>query len=336
MTEARTPIIAADAGNIAAAAKVLQDGGLVAFATETVYGLGADATNGEAVARVFAAKGRPSFNPLIVHVADAAAARHIAAFNDAADKLADAFWPGALTLVLPRRDEAISLLVSAGLETLAVRVPSHPAAHQLLSQADIPVAAPSANRAGRISPTAAGHVVFSLPGPEDGGPEMIVDGGPCQIGVESTVIDLSGPGATAALLRPGGVAQEDIEALIGPLARPTAADESLAQGGAQKSPGMLERHYAPGLPLRMNAAPGDAGAEEALLAFGPDAPAPGEENAMNLSPTGDLEEAAANLFSMIRALDGPPFEKIAVMTVPDHGLGRAINDRLRRATRSEV
>ncbi len=323
MTEARTPIVDADAEAIAAAAKVLKAGGLVAFATETVYGLGADATNGEAVARVFAAKGRPRFNPLIVHVADADAARQAAVFNDAADTLADAFWPGALTLVLARRDEAISLLVSAGLDTLAVRVPSHPAAHRLLAQAAVPVAAPSANRAGYISPTAAGHVVFSLPGPDDGGPEMILDGGPCQIGVESTVIDLSGP--SPVLLRPGGVAEEDIEALIGPLARPAKTND----GEAQKSPGMLSRHYAPNLPLRLNAEEANPG--EGLLAFGPGAP----EDVMNLSPSGDLGEAAANLFSMIRALDGPPFEAIAVMTVPDHGLGRAINDRLRRATQPE-
>ena len=330
MTEARTPIIGAEGDNIAAAAKVLRGGGLVAFATETVYGLGADATNGEAVARVFAAKGRPSFNPLIVHVADADAARTTAVFNDAADTLADAFWPGALTLVLPRRDEAISLLVSAGLDTVAVRVPSHPAAHRLLAEAAIPVAAPSANRAGRISPTAAGHVVFSLPGPEDGGPEMILDGGPCPIGVESTVIDLSGPGSTAALLRPGGIAQEDIEALIGPLAQPAKTSGGVCQGGAQKSPGMMDRHYAPDLPLRLEASEARPG--EALLAFGPDAPAP--VDAMNLSPTGDLHEAAANLFSMIRALDGPPFTGIAVMPVPDIGLGRAINDRLRRAVQA--
>ncbi len=322
MTEARTPIVAADADNIAAAAKALKRGGLVAFATETVYGLGADATNGEAVAKVFAAKNRPEFNPLIIHVADAEGAQLAAVFNDAAGTLADAFWPGALTLVLPRRNDNISLLVSAGLDTLAVRVPSHPAAHQLLVEAAIPVAAPSANRAGRISPTAAAHVVFSLPGPEDGGPEMIVDGGPCQIGVESTVIDLTGD--TPALLRPGGVAEEDIEALIGPLAKPAKTSD----GEAQKSPGMMDRHYAPDLPLRLEATEARPG--EALLAFGPGAP----DDAMNLSPTGDVSEAAANLFAMIRALDGPPFEAIAVMTVPDTGLGRAINDRLRRATQA--
>jgi L-threonylcarbamoyladenylate synthase len=330
--DTRTPIIGADAENIAAAAEVLKAGGLVAFATETVYGLGADATNGEAVARIFAAKGRPSFNPLIVHVADADAARHAAVFNDTAGKLADAFWPGALTLVLPRRNEAISLLVSAGLDTLAIRVPSHPAAHQLLAEAAIPVAAPSANRAGRISPTAAGHVVFSLPGPGDGGPEMIVDGGPCPIGIESTVIDLSGPGSTAALLRPGGVAEEDIEALIGPLARPAATNGGGCQDGARKSPGMLDRHYAPDLPLRLEATEARPG--EALLAFGPDAPEDAPEDTMNLSPTGDLEEAAANLFAMIRTLDGPPFTAIAVMPVPDTGLGRAVNDRLRRAAQA--
>ena len=183
MTETRTPILRPNAENIAAAGKALRDGGLVAFPTETVYGLGADATKEAAIAKVFAAKDRPKFNPLIVHVRDADAARAIVTFNDTADRLAEAFWPGALTLVLPRRDEQISLLVSAGLETLAVRAPNHPVAQELLAETGLPIAAPSANRAGRISPTAAGHVVFSLPGPDDGGPEMILDGGPCRVGV---------------------------------------------------------------------------------------------------------------------------------------------------------
>jgi len=315
----RTPIVAADAEHIAAAARAIRDGALVAFPTETVYGLGADATNDEAVARVFAAKGRPRFNPLIVHVGDVEAARAAVRFNAAADKLAQAFWPGALTLVLPRRDARIALLVSAGLDTVAVRVPSHPVARALLAAARTPIAAPSANRAGRISPTAAGHVVFSLPGPNQGGPTMILDGGPCRVGVESTVVDLSVDPPT--LLRPGGVAVEAIEAAIGPLAAPGAA-------GAPKSPGMLERHYAPELPLRLDAASARPG--EALLAFGPNPP----EDAINLSASGDLEEAAANLFAMLRAVDGPPFTAIAVMPVPDIGLGRAINDRLRRAARA--
>lgn len=320
MTEARTPIVPADNENFAAAARLIRDGKLVAFPTETVYGLGADATNDDAVARVFAAKDRPRLNPLIVHVKDADAARAAVRFGEAAEKLAKAFWPGALTLVLGRRDEAISTLVSAGLETLAVRVPSHPVAQALLTEAGVPVAAPSANRAGRVSPTAAGHVLFSLPGPENSGPEIIMDGGPCTIGIESTVVDLSGPAPT--LLRPGGIVAEDIEALIGPLSAPAADDKK-----APKSPGMLDRHYAPDLPLRLNAEAPNPG--EAFLAFGPDAPL----DAMNLSCTADLEEAAANLFAMIRALDGPPFEGIAVMAVPETGLGRAINDRLRRATR---
>ena len=321
VTEARTPIVPANSETFAAAARLIRDGKLVAFPTETVYGLGADATSDDAVARVFAAKERPRSNPLIVHVKDTDAARAAVRFGEAAEKLAEAFWPGALTLVLGRRDEAISTLVSAGLETLAIRVPSHPAAQALLAGAGVPVAAPSANRAGRLSPTAAGHVVFSLPGPENGGPAMIVDGGPCTVGIESTVVDLSGPAPT--LLRPGGIAAEDIEALIGPLAAPAADAKA-----APKSPGMLDRHYAPDLPLRLDAESANPG--EAFLAFGPEAP----PEAMNLSRAGDLEEAAANLFAMIRALDGPPFEGIAVMTVPETGLGRAINDRLRRAARA--
>jgi L-threonylcarbamoyladenylate synthase len=321
VTDARTPILHPDAENIAAAADTLRAGGLVAFPTETVYGLGADATNGDAIASVFAAKDRPTFNPLIVHVLDADAARDIVIFNAVADQLAEAFWPGALTLVLPRRDDRVSLLVSAGLDTLAVRAPNHPVAQALLAEAALPIAAPSANLSGRISPTAAGHVVFSLPGTQDAGPAMILDGGPCRVGVESTVVDLSGDAPT--LLRPGGVAAEDIEALIGPLARPSASDITV-----KKSPGMMDRHYAPDLALRLNATEARGG--EALLAFGPNAP----DEAMNLSPTGDLEEAAANLFAMIRSLDGPPFTGIAVMAVPDVGLGRAINDRLARAAQT--
>ncbi len=316
MADDRTPIVPPDADNISAAARRLREGRLVAFPTETVYGLGADATNDKAVAAVFQAKDRPRFNPLIVHVRDLNAARSAVGFNPAAETLAEAFWPGALTIVLPRLDDRIGLLVSAGLDTVAVRVPNHPVAQALLAEAGVPVAAPSANKAGCISPTAAGHVVFSLPGPGNGGPDMILDGGPCPVGVESTVIDLSGP--SPVLLRPGGVAAEDIEAVVGPLASP-------GENEATKSPGMQERHYAPNLPLRLDAETPKPG--EGFLGFGPGAP----EDAMNLSPTGDLEEAAANLFAMMRALDGPPFEGLAVMAVPDRGLGRAINDRLRRA-----
>ncbi len=300
---------------LAEAARLIRAGGLVAFPTETVYGLGADATNGEAVAAIFAAKDRPRFNPLIVHFAETAAAAEAGDFDGRATDLARAFWPGALTLVLPRRAGcAISLLVSAGLDTLAVRVPSHPVARSLLRAAGCPVAAPSANRAGLLSPTTAAHVAESL----GGACAAIVDGGPCPVGVESTVVDLSG--GSAAVLRPGGVPVEDIEAVVGPLAAAEAAGER------PKSPGMLERHYAPGLPLRMNAVEARPG--EALLAFGPGPPGA----ALNLSPGGDVDEAAANLFAMMRTVDRPEFRAIAVMPIPERGLGRAINDRLRRAS----
>ncbi len=318
VTEARTPIIGAEGDNIAAAAKVLRSGGLVAFATETVYGLGADATSDAAVARIFAAKERPDFNPLIVHVRDRAAAEREAVFDDRARALADAFWPGPLSLVLPRRpDSRISLLVSAGLETLALRAPDHDVAAGLMEAAQCPIAAPSANRSGEPSPTTAQHVVDSL----DGRVDMILDGGPCPVGLESTVVDL-GAGA-AVLLRPGGLAAEEIEAVVGALA--TARDEDSA---APKSPGMLLRHYAPRATLRLNA--GAARAGEALLAFGPGAP-PQDGAVRNLSATGDLTEAAANFFAMLRELDRPGVAAIAVMPVPEEGLGLAINDRLRRA-----
>jgi L-threonylcarbamoyladenylate synthase len=312
MSSTETVTRAADGQAIADAAARLAAGGLVAFPTETVYGLGADATDDAAVAALFAAKERPSFNPLIVHLADQAAAERIVEFDDRTRRLAEAFWPGALTVVRRRRPEAgISLLVSAGLETVAVRVPAHPIAEALLSAAGRPIAAPSANRSGQVSPTAAAHVVDSLGGRID----LVLDGGPCRVGIESTVIDLSL--SEPVLLRPGGIAGEDIEAVIGALA---AAD-----GGAPRSPGMLERHYAPGRPLRPNATQARPG--EALLAFGPLAP----PQALNLSPEGDVVEAAANLFAMLRALDRPEHVAIAVMPIPETGLGRAINDRLRRA-----
>jgi L-threonylcarbamoyladenylate synthase len=312
--QADTRILPATPDAVAEAAALIRQGRLVAFPTETVYGLGADATNDNAVAAVFAAKDRPRFNPLIVHFAETAAAAEAGDFDGRATDLARAFWPGALTLVLPRRAGcAVSLLVSAGLDTLAVRVPSHPVARSLLRAAGCPVAAPSANRAGRLSPTTAAHVAESL----GGTCAAIVDGGPCPVGIESTVVDLSG--GSAAVLRPGGVPVEDIEAVVGPLAAAEAA------GKRPKSPGMLERHYAPGLPLRLNAVEARPG--EALLGFGPGAAGA----ALNLSPGGDVEEAAANLFAMIRALDRPRFQAIAVMPIPEEGLGRAINDRLRRA-----
>ena len=299
--------------NIALAARHLCGGGLVAFPTETVYGLGADAANGEAVAAVFAAKDRPAFNPLIIHFAEAADVAGVAEFDGRAGDLAEAFWPGALSMVLPRRDSCpVSLLAGAGLDTIAVRVPQHWAAHDLLSATGRPVAAPSANPSGRVSPTTAAHVAETL----GGAVPIIIDGGPCRVGLESTVIDLTG--ASPRLLRPGGITAEEIEAVAGPLARTDP-------GAATASPGMGDRHYAPGRPLRMNAE--CAGAGEALLAFGPDAP----EGAPNLSPAGSLEEAAANFFAMIRTLDSGDTQAIAVMPIPERGLGRAINDRLRRA-----
>ena len=292
---------------------MLRDGRLVAFPTETVYGLGADATNDRAVAAIFEAKGRPSFNPLIVHVAEPADAEALVRVDERARTVMDRFWPGPLTLVLPRRaNSPVSLLASAGLDTIAVRMPDHPVARAVIQAAGRPIAAPSANRSGAVSPTLAEHVTESL-GARVG---LILDGGPCRVGVESTVLDLSGE--RPALLRPGGVPVEALEAALGcTLVRPTDAPD------APKSPGMLESHYAPGLSVRLNATEARPG--EALLAIGAAA------GTLNLSPSGDLEEAAANLFAMLRALDRPDFTGIAIMPIPEHGLGLAINDRLRRA-----
>jgi L-threonylcarbamoyladenylate synthase len=299
------------------AARLLRAGEIVAFPTETVYGLGGDATNDRAVAAIFAAKGRPRFNPLIVHVADAGEAEQLARFDGRARRLAGQFWPGPLSLVLPRRDDCpVSLLASAGLATIALRVPAHDLALALIRAAGRPLAAPSANRSGRISPTSADHVASEL----DGAIVAILDGGPCRVGVESTVIDLAG--AEARLLRPGGTPLEAIEAAIGPVARATEG------GVAPASPGMLASHYAPSRPLRLDA--GSVAADEALIAFGAGAPA-GAACTIFLSRSGDLVEAAAYLFAALRALDQPEFAAIAVMPIPEEGLGRAINDRLRRA-----
>lgn len=300
------------------AASVLSAGRLIAFPTETVYGLGADATSDTAVASIFAAKNRPTFNPLIIHVPDIESAKRFVTFNPIAVKLAAEFWPGSLTLVLPRKQDCkISLLVSAGLDTIAIRVPNHPVAHALLKRCDLPIAAPSANRSGEISPTQAAHVAESL-NAKNAGPEVILDGGACPVGLESTVIDLSTP--TPTLLRPGGISSEQIESAIGPIA--TAESE---QPDAPRSPGMLSRHYAPNVPVRLDVT--DVKPGEVILGFGPDAPA----QSANLSPTGDLSEAAAHLFAYLRALDAEKPKGIAVMPIPDTGLGRAINDRLRRA-----
>lgn len=292
------------------AATRLLSGGLVSFPTETVYGLGANARDGKAVAAIYALKGRPQFNPLIVHFAQAADAQKETEWNARAEKLAPLFWPGPLTLVLPRkRDSSLSLLVSAGLDTLAVRVPAHPLAQSLLEKAGIPVAAPSANRSGRVSPTRASHVRA-----EFGDDVLVLDGGDCAVGLESTVLDLTG---SPRILRPGSVTREMLEESL---------DESVAvaePGAAIAAPGMLKSHYAPSLPVRLNAREARSG--EALLAFGPHA------GTLNLSESGDLAEAASRLFACLRELDKPEFSGIAVMEIPSGGLGEAINDRLKRA-----
>jgi L-threonylcarbamoyladenylate synthase len=291
----------------------------VAFPTETVYGLGAIATNDRAVAAIFSAKRRPRFNPLIVHVADRAAATSLAAWNDLAERLAVRFWPGPLTLVLPRAPGSpLSLLVSAGLDTVALRVPAHPLARALLSATVLPVAAPSANPAGEVSPTSADHVAHALGERID----LLLDGGPCPIGLESTVVDLTG--AAPRLLRPGGLVRSRLEAEVGPLGDgPSAGD-----GEAALSPGQQASHYAPARPVRLDAR--TVAPDEALLAFGP-RPLAGAAMVLNLSPGGDLEEAAANLFAMLRALDRPHVRAIAVMPIPREDLGEAIHDRLVRA-----
>jgi len=303
------------AAAIASAAALLRAGRLVAFPTETVYGIGGDATNDHAVAAIFAAKSRPRFNPLIVHIRDLAEAERLAVFNSPARHAAARFWPGPLTLVLPRQPSAgVSLLASAGLDTVAVRVPAHPVAQALLREAGHPIAAPSANRSGRVSPTQGAHVAEDL----GGDVELILDDGPTPVGLESTVLDVSGE--LPALLRPGPVTFEALTELLGPIV--------LTGSGVPRSPGMLPSHYAPRLPVRVAATEASPG--EALLAFGPDAPC-GFAEVLWLSRSGDLAEAAANLFAMLRRLDRPSFTGIAVMPIPEHSLGRAINDRLRRA-----
>jgi len=301
----------ADSAGISKAAALIRAGHLVAFPTETVYGLGADATNGRAVAAIFAAKGRPTFNPLIVHVKDTVQAAEFAEFSPLAKTLATAFWPGGLTLVLPRRPDCrLSLLVSAGLDTVALRAPSHVLAQRLIAEAGVPLAAPSANPSGRVSPTSAAHVEEGLGGKID----LILDGGRTPIGIESTVIGFEAD--RPVLLRPGAVPREAIERIVGLLARPA--------GTAITSPGQLASHYAPRTKLRLNAH--DAAPGEVLLGFGPSAVA-----TLNLSPSSDLAEAAANLFAMLRILDAKGASAIAVMPIPSVGLGEAINDRFMRA-----
>ncbi|WP_163848965.1 L-threonylcarbamoyladenylate synthase [Pseudooceanicola aestuarii] len=301
-----------DATGHAAAARLLAQGALVAIPTETVYGLAADAANGEAVAAIYAAKGRPSFNPLIAHVADLPMAEALANFTPAARRLAHLWWPGPMTLVLPRRDgAAVSSLVTAGLDTLALRMPAHPAARAILQRLGRAVAAPSANRSGRISPTRASHVAGDL------GDRIaaVLDGGTCGIGVESTIL-APGDGADVTILRPGSLTAEMLRA-AGFI--PQLPDPS----GGITAPGMLASHYAPDAPVRLNARSARGG--EVMLGFGA-----GVAD-LNLSPDGRLEEAAANLFDMLRRLDARGAPGIAVAPIPDHGLGVAINDRLRRA-----
>ena len=320
----KTQILPANEAAVAAAARCLAEGGLVAFPTETVYGLGTDAANARAIARLYEAKGRPLFNPLIAHVGDIGAGMRIARFDATAQKLAEAFWPGPLTLVLPKTSDcAVADLATAGLDTIAIRVPAHPVARAILRAFAGPVVAPSANLSGHVSPTSAAHVQSDLAGRID----LIVDGGAVPVGVESTIV---GCFDAPMLLRPGGLPRGEIERVLGRSLLPPAehADEGTGQPLA---PGMLASHYAPHARVRLNA--GDVEAGEALLAFGP-ARVPGAEAAsavMNLSPRGDLAEAAANLFGYLRALDTQGARAIAVMPVPHHGLGEAINDRLRRA-----
>lgn len=317
MRQAATALLPATPEGIGRAAALLREGGLVAFPTETVYGLGGDARSDMAVARIFEAKGRPRFNPLIAHLPDVAAARAVAVFDDRAERLASAFWPGPLTLVLPLRVGAgVSPLVTAGRDTVAVRVPAHPVAQALLAAFGGPLAAPSANPSGRVSPTRPDHVLDGLGGRID----AVLDGGACAVGVESTIVGLAG--GVVRLLRPGGIPAEALEACLGdPLAPPDAGPER------PNAPGQLESHYAP----------------EARLRLGVTAPAPGEVwvgfgprcagAALNLSEAGDPVEAAARLFHLLREADrlAGPAGRIAFAPVPERGLGRAINDRLRRA-----
>ena len=319
-----TRILAADGLAVAAAARTLATGGLVAFPTETVYGLGADAANAAAIARLYQAKGRPAFNPLIAQVGDLTAAKKIARFDAAAEQLATTFWPGPLTLVLPKSDGCIVAdLATAGLDTVAVRVPAHPIAREILHAFGGPVVAPSANLSGHVSPTNAAHVESDLAGLID----LIVDGGPVEVGVESTIV---GCFEQPMLLRPGGLPRENIERVLGrALAQPPQEMES--DSAQPLAPGMLASHYAPRTRVRLNAESVAKG--EALLAFGLHR-LHGADDAvamMNLSANGDLAEAAANLFGYLRSLDTKGARTIAVMPIPNEGLGEAINDRLRRA-----
>ena len=319
-----TRILPANEAVVASAGRCLADGGLVAFPTETVYGLGADAANPLAIARLYQAKGRPAFNPLIAHVGDIEAARRIARFDATALLLAQAFWPGPLTMVLPKASDcAVADLATAGLDTIAVRVPAHPVAREILRAFGGPVVAPSANLSGHVSPTTAAHVQSDL----DGRIDLIVDGGPVEVGVESSIV---GCFDQPMLLRPGGLARSEIERVLGRTLKQLPEDGG-GDSGQPLAPGMLASHYAPRTPVRLNATRIEPG--EVVLAFGP-ASVPGMETAaviMNLSPRSNVVEAATHLFGYLRALDSKGARMIAVMPVPHHGLGEAINDRLRRA-----
>ena len=320
----KTQILPADAAGVAEAARCLKAGGLVAFPTETVYGLGADASQAQAVARIYEAKGRPSFNPLIAHVADIKAAQDIARFDATGLRLAEAFWPGPLTLVLPKTSSCpVAELATAGLDTVAIRVPANVVAGDLLRAFGGAVVAPSANISGHVSPTTAAHVASDLSGRID----LILDGGPVEVGVESTIVACFDE---PMLLRPGGLPREGIERVLGRSLQ-RLPEDAAGEDAQPLAPGMLASHYAPRTPVRLDAI--DVGPDEALLAFGP-VEANGAHAAkavLNLSATGDLGEAAANLFGYLRALDAKGGRTIAVMPVPQHGLGEAINDRLRRA-----
>ncbi|MBL1258409.1 L-threonylcarbamoyladenylate synthase [Methylocystis sp. Sn-Cys] len=319
-----TILAPADAVEIARAAEILRGGGLVAFPTETVYGLGADATSAWAVARIYDAKGRPSFNPLIAHVADLEAARREALLPEAAIGLAEAFWPGPLTIVAPvAPGGSVCELARAGLPSVALRIPDHPVARELISALGKPVAAPSANRSGHVSPVTAAHVAEDLSGRVD----MILDGGRATAGLESTIVSFCD--ASPVLLRPGAIAREKIEKVLGAkLCAPTRAEVM--------APGMTASHYAPNARLRLEAH--EVKAEEGALDFGARLTALAAPGALvlDLSPQGDLVEAAANLFAYLRELDARGVEKVAVAHIPERGLGEAINDRLRRAAAPRV
>ena len=322
-----TDCLAITGESVARGVDILAHGGLVAFPTETVYGLGGDACNADAVAAIFAAKERPAFNPLISHVASAEAAFELGTATPIAACLAETFWPGPMTLILTRRSDCpIALLTSAGLDKIALRVPAHAEARALLEAFGRPVAAPSANPSGRISPTRAEHVLAGL----GGRIELVLDGGPCESGLESTVIDCTGD--TAHILRPGGITREAVAATLAARGMTLATESLPTDEDAPASPGQLASHYAPSAPVRLNVTAPEPGME--LIGFGETGGA--GELGLNLSPEGDLQDAAANLFQMMHEADAAGAAVIGVAPVPDRGLGEAVNDRLRRAAAPRI